>query len=105
MAPGTGAFSLPPRVLSWTLASECCPGARLAYVHVKDARRLTPDGSAWEIVLLGEGEVPVREQLDALHRHGYAGYLTVEWEWRPAQVAPEVALAQHIAWLKDMPAR
>ncbi len=79
-------------------------GSRLAHVHIKDARRLTPDGSAWELVLLGEGEVPVREQLDALHRHGYAGYLSVEWEWHPGLVEPEVALSQHIAWLKDMSA-
>ena len=80
-------------------------GARLAHVHIKDARRRTPDGSEWEVVLLGEGEVPVREQLDALHRHGYAGYLSVEWEWHPGRVAPEVALAQHLAWLKAVPAR
>ena len=72
---------------------------------VKDARRRTPDGSEWELVLLGEGEVPVREQLDALHRRGYAGYLSVEWEWHPGRVAPEVALAQHLAWLKAVPVR
>jgi fatty-acyl-CoA synthase len=80
-------------------------GSRLAHVHVKDARRLTPDGSAWELVLLGEGEVPVLEQLAALHRHCYAGYITVEWEWRPEVIEPEVALSQHIAWLKDVSAR
>jgi fatty-acyl-CoA synthase len=79
-------------------------GSRLAHVHVKDARRLTPDGSAWELVLLGDGEVPVREQVDALHRRGYTGYLSVEWEWRPELVEPAVALSQHIAWLKDMSA-
>src|SRR5207248_781075 len=32
------------------------------------------------LVLLGEGEVPVREQLQALDRHGYTGYVSVEWE-------------------------
>jgi fatty-acyl-CoA synthase len=77
-------------------------GARLAHVHIKDARRRTPDGAAWEVVLLGEGEVPVREQLDALHHHGYAGYISVEWEWHPEAVEPEVALAQYITWLNAL---
>ena len=75
-------------------------GARLAHVHLKDARRRTPSGSDWEVVLLGEGEVPVREQFDALRRQGYAGYISAEWEWHPEGVAPEVALSQYIAWLK-----
>jgi fatty-acyl-CoA synthase len=79
-------------------------GSRLAHVHFKDARRLTPDGSAWELVLLGEGEVPVREQLDALHRRDYTGYLSVEWEWHPGLVEPEAALSQHITWLKNISA-
>ena len=35
-------------------------GARVVHVHVKDARRVGPDGSDWQLVLLGEGEVPVR---------------------------------------------
>src|SRR5205085_10065725 len=47
-------------------------GPRIAHVHVKDARRTTPGGSDWQLVLLGEGEVPVREQLQALERHGYS---------------------------------
>ena len=55
-------------------------GTRLAHVHVKDARRVTPAGSAWQLTLLGEGEVPVREQLELLVRHRYTGYVSVEWE-------------------------
>jgi fatty-acyl-CoA synthase len=80
-------------------------GARLAHVHIRDARRPTPGGTPWESVLLGEGEVPVREQLEALHRHGYTGYISVEWEWHLGSIEPEVALTQHIVWMKDvMPA-
>ncbi len=75
---------------------------RIAHVHVKDARRLPSDG-AWRLVLLGEGEVPVRGQLAALRRAGYTGYVAVEWEkkWHPEIADPEVALPQHIAWLRD----
>jgi sugar phosphate isomerase/epimerase len=79
-------------------------GPRIAHVHVKDARRTTPDGSDWQLVLLGEGEVPVREQLQALDRHGYSGYVSVEWEkkWHPEIAEPEIALPQHIRWLRSV---
>ena len=79
-------------------------GPRIAHVHVKDARRTAPDGSDWQLVLLGEGEVPVREQLQALERHGYSGYVSVEWEkkWHPEIAEPEIALPQHIRWLRSV---
>jgi fatty-acyl-CoA synthase len=45
----------------------------------------------------------VREILEALRRFGYGGYVTVEWEkkWHPELAEPEVALPQHIAWLRQ----
>jgi sugar phosphate isomerase/epimerase len=66
-------------------------GPRIRLVHVKDARR-RDDG--WELVPLGEGEVPVRESLAALDTAGHDGWLTVEWEkrWHPELAEPEVAL-------------
>lgn len=79
-------------------------GARLAHVHVKDARRVTPADSDWQLVLLGEGEVPVAEQLKLLEQHGYSGYVSVEWEkkWHPEIAEPEIALPQHLTWLKNI---
>lgn len=76
-------------------------GARLAHVHIKDARR-TPDGSGWDLVLVGEGEVPVRRILALLQDAGYSGYVSVEWEkkWHPDLAEPEMAIPQHIAWLR-----
>lgn len=77
-------------------------GPRLVHVHVKDARR--GPGDAWELVPLGEGEVPVAAQLAVLERLGYAGYISVEWEkkWHPEIPEPETALPQHIAQLKKL---
>lgn len=73
---------------------------RLVHVHVKDARRRLDGG--WALVLLGEGEVPVKQQLHALEEMGYEGYVSVEWEkrWHPEIAEPEVALPQHIAQLR-----
>lgn len=78
-------------------------GTRVAHVHVKDARRDTTQKSGWKLVLIGEGEVPVREQLQTLHAHNYTGYISVEWEkhWHSEIEEPEIALPQHITWLRE----
>lgn len=74
---------------------------RLVHVHIKDARRRTDGG--WDLVLLGEGEVPCREIVRALTMRGYSGYVVAEWEkkWHPEIADPEIALPQHIAKLKE----
>ena len=76
-------------------------GDRVAHVHIKDARR-RPDDS-WQLVLLGEGEVPCREIVNLLMREGYRGYLSAEWEkkWHPEIEEPEVALPQHAQVLRE----
>jgi sugar phosphate isomerase/epimerase len=73
---------------------------RILHVHVKDGRG-DPGARAWDLVPLGEGDVPVAGVLRALRAHGYRGWLTVEWEkkWHPEIAEPEVALPQHAAAL------
>jgi sugar phosphate isomerase/epimerase len=85
-------------------------GRRILLAQVKDARRdaARPDG--WQLVLLGKGEVPVREILRLLYRGGYEGWISVEWEkrWHPEIEAPELALPQHLmvltTWLTELEA-
>ena len=76
-------------------------GTRIHLVHIKDARRR---GDGWELVPLGEGDVPVRESLAALAAAGYDGWLTVEWEkrWHPELAEPEVALPRELETLTRM---
>lgn len=75
-------------------------GSRILDVHVKDARRLVDD--RWQLVLLGEGDVPVRECLEVLVDGGYQGPLVLEWEkhWHPEIEEPEVALPHEIRALR-----
>jgi sugar phosphate isomerase/epimerase len=77
-------------------------GDRLLHVQVKDARRREAGGDAWDLVLLGEGEVPVAETVKLLRQRGYARWLAVEWEkkWHPEIAEPAVALPQHLALLR-----
>jgi sugar phosphate isomerase/epimerase len=76
-------------------------GPRVKHVHMKDAR-LRPDGS-WQLVLLGQGEVPCRAIVELLAREGYQGAITAEWEkkWHPTIEEPEIALPQHAKVLRE----
>jgi sugar phosphate isomerase/epimerase len=76
-------------------------GARLLLAQVKDARRAPERADGWQLVLLGAGEVPVREMLAVLAAGGYQGWISVEWEkrWHREIEEPEVALPQHLALL------
>ncbi len=77
-------------------------GPRTKLAQVKDARRSSEQPSGWQLVPLGEGEVPVRDMLSVLAHHGYAGVISVEWEkrWHPEIDEPEIALPQHLELLK-----
>jgi sugar phosphate isomerase/epimerase len=81
---------------------------RVLLAQVKDARRAPERDDGWQLVPLGDGEVPVREMLTLLHDGGYRGWISVEWEkrWHPEIEEPEVALPQHHrlldTWLRDL---
>ncbi len=78
-------------------------GERLLLAQVKDAVRAPDRPDGWRLVLLGEGEVPVREMLGQLVDGGYRGPVSVEWEkrWHPEIESPETALPQHLAVLRS----
>lgn len=71
-------------------------GTALAHVHVKDGRPRSNSSETWELCLLNEGTVPLREACSALRHSGYEGYLSLEWEklWHPEIPEPEIALLQ-----------
>ncbi len=77
-------------------------GDRILHFHVKDARRNDAARTGWDLVLLGEGEVPVRDSLTTLLRRGYMGWVSIEWEkkWHPQIEEPEIALPQHAELLR-----
>ncbi|MEM7534906.1 MAG: sugar phosphate isomerase/epimerase family protein [Chloroflexota bacterium] len=76
-------------------------GDRVAHIHLKDAR-LKEDGS-WQLVLMGEGEVPCQAIVNLLHQNGYQGAITAEWEqkWHPEIEGPEVAMPQHMQVISE----
>ena len=83
-------------------------GPKLWHVQVKDARRL-PGDDQWQLVPLGEGEVPVQELVGLLPGAGYDGWVSLEFEkkWHPELAPPEESLGPQAAllrqWLDALP--
>jgi sugar phosphate isomerase/epimerase len=77
-------------------------GALTHHVHIKDGRRSATAKNGWQLVPLGEGEVPTQEILNLLVAGGYTGFLTVEWEkyWHPELQVAEVALPHELKVLQ-----
>ncbi len=76
-------------------------GGAVAHVHLRDLRRTAP--GQVQLVLPGEGEMPVGELCALLHHYGYAGRLSLEWEkhWHPELSALPIVLhaAQSAGWI------
>jgi sugar phosphate isomerase/epimerase len=69
-------------------------GKWVRHTHLKDS---VPQGAERRYVLVGTGEVPVKEQVRVLARAGYAGFYSFEWEkgWHPEIEEPEVAFPHY----------
>jgi sugar phosphate isomerase/epimerase len=69
-------------------------GKWIRHTHLKDSK---PEGADRRYVLLGAGEVPVKEQVHVLARAGYPGFYSLEWEkgWHPEIEEPEVAFPHY----------
>ena len=69
-------------------------GKWIRHTHLKDSK---PDGADRRYVLIGLGDVPVREQVKVLASHGYKGFYCFEWEkkWHPEIEEPEVAFPHY----------
>jgi len=69
-------------------------GRWIRHTHLKDS---VAAGTGRRYVLTGTGEVPVRQQIEALATSGYRGLYSFEWEkrWHPDIEEPEVAIAHY----------
>jgi len=72
-------------------------GKWIRHTHLKDSKPTGPKVEDRRYVLLGTGEVPVKEQVRVLAGAGYTGYYCFEWEkkWHPEIEEPEVAFPQY----------
>jgi sugar phosphate isomerase/epimerase len=69
-------------------------GKWIRHTHLKDSK---PEGDDRRYVLLGTGDVPVKQEVKVLAGAGYKGFYCFEWEkkWHPEIEEPEVAFPQY----------
>ncbi len=72
----------------------------IRHTHIKDGRMV--DGQI-HYTLVGKGETPIFEAVDALSKGGYKGYYSFEWEklWHPEIDEPEIALTDYPKAMKQ----
>lgn len=71
----------------------------IRHVHVKDAHTVA---GKHQYMLVGQGEVPLREAISALEAGSYDGYYSFEWEklWHPEIDEPERAIPHYPTAMK-----
>jgi sugar phosphate isomerase/epimerase len=75
-------------------------GKYIRHTHLKDSR---PGEKERQYVLTGEGDVPVRRQVQILAKNGYKGDYSFEWEkrWHPEIPEPDVAFPHYARVVRD----
>lgn len=73
----------------------------LRHMHIKDAKKLDDN---WQLVLPGEGDIPLLEVINLLKEVSYSGYLSFEWEkmWHPEIPEPEIAFPKYVEYMRSI---
>lgn len=79
-------------------------GDWVKYTHWKDSYVKEGTQRGYQLCLLGEGDVPLKEIYTLLKNNGYEGYCTLEWEkkWCPEIEEPEIAFKQYSSFMKEI---
>ena len=74
-------------------------GERIKYVHTKDS--VMEDGKV-VYKMMGEGDLPIQEMIEALKSIQYTGYISLEWVklWMPNLLDAGVVFPQHAEFMK-----
>lgn len=75
-------------------------GGYIKYIHVKDS---VMEGDSVRYRMMGEGDLPVRDALDALDKINYDGYVSLEWvkRWAPDLTDPGVVFPHFAHYMSD----
>ena len=69
------------------------------HVHIKDYSDKKDN-----LTLIGDGNIPIKEIINALLLYGYGGYFSLEWEkqWHPELPDIEYGLDSFIRYINDI---
>ena len=75
-------------------------GKRIKYLHVKDS---VMENGRVKYRMMGEGDNPIREALEALDAIDYDGYVTLEWvkRWAPDLTDPGIVFPHFAHYMSD----
>src|SRR3989338_793227 len=79
-------------------------GKWIYYTHWKDSY-ISPDTHyGYQLCLVGDGDIPLKDILFCLKNNGYDGYLTLEWEkmCSPEIDEPEVAFPGYVSYIRRL---
>ncbi len=73
----------------------------LRHTHIKDSRR---DDGKFKATLLGEGNLPLPQAIEALKSIGYDGWISLETEkrWHPTAPDPEQSIPQFAEYVRPL---
>lgn len=79
-------------------------GKHIKYTHWKDSFIKKDAKRGYQLCLMGEGDIPLKQIYDLLIERKYDGYFTLEWEkvWCPEIEEPEVAFPQFIEFMTSL---
>jgi len=79
-------------------------GDKIKYTHWKDSYIKEDASRGYQLCLLGEGDIPLKQLYQLLIENGYDGYFTLEWEklWCPEIQEPEVAFKLYTKFMKAL---
>lgn len=74
----------------------------LRHVHVKDYIR--KEGGAFELCMVGKGDIPIKDIIAQLQKDDYDGYYSFEWEkkWVPYLEEPEEAFPAFVQYIQAL---
>ncbi len=76
-------------------------GSLIKHVHVKDS--IVKDGNI-NYKMMGYGEIPVSDTIDALKSIDYDGFVSLEWvkRWKPDLQEPGIVFAHFASYMKTL---
>ena len=76
-------------------------GAYIRHVHIKDS---VVSGGSVQYALIGEGELPINEMMDALSSINYDGFISLEWEpeWMPELTDMEIIFSHFVNFMSTI---
>ena len=76
-------------------------GSLIKHVHVKDSVIINGD---IKYKMMGYGEIPVSQTIDALKEIGFDGYVSLEWvkRWKPDLQEPGIVFAHFASYMKTL---